>query len=52
MMQCLMTLSSHKGAITCIRWGGSGLIYSGSRDRSLRVWRDSDVSLLLDVNVE
>ncbi|XP_074598398.1 notchless protein homolog 1 [Brevipalpus obovatus] len=42
LMQCLMTLSSHKQSVTCLRWGGTGLIYSGSQDRTLRVWRDED----------
>jgi len=44
-MQCLLTLSGHKQSVTCLRWGGTGLIYSGSQDRTLRVWRDEDVSV-------
>jgi len=38
----LMSLSGHLQGVTCIRWGGEGLIYSSSQDRSIKVWRDSD----------
>lgn len=35
-------LSGHKGSVTCVRWGGggdgTGLIYTGSHDKSVRVW--------------
>uniref|UniRef100_T1K5S7 NLE domain-containing protein n=2 Tax=Tetranychus urticae TaxID=32264 RepID=T1K5S7_TETUR len=40
--QCLITLCGHNQSVTCLRWGGTGLIYSGSQDRTLRVWRDND----------
>ena len=33
------TLSGHTDSVECVKWGGSGLIYSGSRDRSIKVWR-------------
>lgn len=39
---CLRVLSSHTQSITCIKWGGSGLIYSSSQDRSIKVWRAED----------
>ncbi|PSR80228.1 WD repeat-containing protein [Coniella lustricola] len=44
-------LSGHKGSVTCVKWGagggssssggasaGSGLIYTGSHDKTVRVW--------------
>lgn len=37
-------LSGHKGSVTCVRWGGGGaggaesVIYTGSHDKSVRVW--------------
>ncbi|XP_053212357.1 notchless protein homolog 1-like isoform X2 [Panonychus citri] len=40
--QSLIILCGHSASITCLKWGGTGLIYSGSQDRTLRVWRDSD----------
>ena len=39
---CLFTLSSHTDAISCLRWGGDGLIYTGSRDRTIKVWDGKD----------
>ncbi|OQV16433.1 Notchless protein-like protein 1 [Hypsibius exemplaris] len=42
MQSTLRILSSHTQSVTCIRWGGSGLIYSCSQDRSLKVWRAED----------
>ncbi|XP_057295137.1 notchless protein homolog 1-like [Hydractinia symbiolongicarpus] len=38
----LITLSSHLQSVPCIRWGGEGLIYSASQDRTIKVWRDED----------
>ncbi|GBN26220.1 Notchless 1 [Araneus ventricosus] len=40
--QTLFCLSSHTGSVTCLRWGGSGLIYSGSQDRTILVYRAND----------
>jgi len=40
--QCLISLSSHLQSVTCIRWGGNGLIYSASQDRTIKVWRSDD----------
>ena len=31
-------LSGHKGSVSCVRWGGTGMIYTGSHDKSVRVW--------------
>lgn len=35
---CEYTLSQHTDAVTCTRWGGDGTIYTGSRDRSIKMW--------------
>lgn len=35
-------LSGHTASVTCIRWGGTGLIYSASQDCTVRVWRAED----------
>ena len=40
----ILTLSGHTQSVTCIRWGGTGLIYSSSQDRTVKVWRDTDAS--------
>ena len=34
--KCERTLSSHTQSITCIRWGGAGLLYSASQDRTVK----------------
>ncbi|CAJ0586785.1 unnamed protein product, partial [Mesorhabditis spiculigera] len=36
------TLSGHTASVTCLRWGGQGLIYTGSQDRTIKVWRVDD----------
>jgi len=40
--QCKITLSGHLQSVTCIRWGGTDLIYSASQDRTIKVWRGED----------
>jgi WD40 repeat protein len=34
----LLSLSSHTMSVTAVKWGGEGLIYSASQDRSIKVW--------------
>lgn len=34
----VMTMSQHTAAVTCIKWGGDGLLYSSSRDKTIKVW--------------
>ena len=31
-------LSGHRGSVSCVRWGGLGHVYTGSHDKSVRVW--------------
>ncbi|VDN04808.1 unnamed protein product [Thelazia callipaeda] len=38
-------LSGHIASVTCVKWGGEGLIYSGSQDRTIKVWRAADGTL-------
>lgn len=42
----VFTLSGHTAAVTCLRWGGKNWIYSGSQDKSVRVWDAKDVPSL------
>lgn len=39
---CLINLAGHQQGVSCIRWGGTGLIYSASQDRTVKVWRSED----------
>ncbi|CAI2347312.1 unnamed protein product [Caenorhabditis sp. 36 PRJEB53466] len=41
-MHCL---SGHTASVTCLRWGGEGLIYTGSQDRTVKMWRAEDGTL-------
>jgi ribosome assembly protein 4 len=43
----IFTLSGHTAAVTCLRWGGKNWIYSGSQDKSIRIWDAKDVCLPL-----
>jgi ribosome assembly protein 4 len=35
---CETVISGHSDAVECVRWGGSGLLYTASRDRTIMVW--------------
>lgn len=35
-------LPGHTAAVTAVRWGGAGLIYTSSKDRTVKIWRASD----------
>jgi len=36
--RCEVTLAGHSDSIESIKWGGEGLIYTASRDRTIKVW--------------
>ena len=36
--RCLFSMSSHTMAVSCVKWGGDGHIYSSARDCSINVW--------------
>jgi ribosome assembly protein 4 len=40
--RCEATLSGHLDSIECAKWGGEGLIYTASRDRTIKVWNASE----------
>ena len=40
--RCLMTLTGHGGSVECVRWGGEGLLYTASRDKTIMVWAERD----------
>lgn len=35
---CTVTLSQHTDAVTSVKWAGDGTIYTGSRDRTIKMW--------------
>ncbi|KAL9184680.1 hypothetical protein ACHAXT_012650 [Thalassiosira profunda] len=40
--RCEATLAGHMDSIESVKWGGEGLIYSASRDRTIKVWNASE----------
>jgi len=39
---CVKIFTSHTASVTKVLWGGEGLIYSASQDRTIKVW-DAEV---------
>ncbi|KAF2091158.1 putative ribosome biogenesis protein Rsa4 [Saccharata proteae CBS 121410] len=39
-------LSGHTDTVSCVKWGGTGVIYTASHDRSVKVWDASKGTLL------
>lgn len=35
---CLLTMSGHTNAVSCVKWSGSNLVYSGSHDKTIKAW--------------
>jgi len=40
--RCEVTLSGHLDSIESVKWGGEGLIYTASRDRTIKVWNANE----------
>ncbi|ODQ77569.1 hypothetical protein BABINDRAFT_95805 [Babjeviella inositovora NRRL Y-12698] len=38
----LFTMSGHTSAISCVKWSGSGTIYSASHDKTIKAWDGND----------
>lgn len=39
-------LSGHKGSVSCVKWGGTGLIYTSSQDKTIKIWDGTSGKLL------
>ena len=39
-------LTGHKASVSCVRWGGNGNIYTGSQDRTIKVWESKGGTLI------
>ncbi|KAG5843978.1 hypothetical protein ANANG_G00156610 [Anguilla anguilla] len=35
-------LTGHTQSVTCVKWGGDGLLFTSSQDRTIKVWRAKD----------
>ncbi|XP_014036496.1 notchless protein homolog 1 isoform X2 [Salmo salar] len=40
--RCERILTGHTQSVTCVKWGGDGLLYTSSQDRTVKVWRAKD----------
>ncbi|KOM27063.1 hypothetical protein LR48_Vigan393s000700 [Vigna angularis] len=47
--KCVMCLSGHTLAITCVKWGGDGVIYTGSQDCTIIVWETTQGKLIREL---
>lgn len=43
---CEFVMSGHKSSVSCVKWGGLGHIYSGSHDKTIKVWSAKDGRLV------
>lgn len=39
----IYVLSQHTAPVMCVQWGISGVIYTASRDKTIKTWHASDV---------
>jgi ribosome assembly protein 4 len=35
--ECMITLAQHTDSVECCKWGAEGLLYTASRDRTIKV---------------
>lgn len=47
--KCVMCLTGHTLAVTCLKWGGDGMIYSSSQDCTIKVWETSQGKLIREL---
>ena len=41
-----LVLSGHKGSVSCVRWGGTGKIYTCSHDKTVKIWNANEGTLI------
>ncbi|PON97901.1 Guanine nucleotide-binding protein, beta subunit [Trema orientale] len=45
----LICLTGHTSAVTCVKWGGDGVIYTGSEDCTIKVWETLQGKLIREL---
>lgn len=40
------TLGGHKASVNAVRWGGEGVIYTASSDRTVKLWNAEEGKLI------
>ncbi|KAL9022558.1 MAG: hypothetical protein Q9185_000268 [Variospora sp. 1 TL-2023] len=41
-----LVLSGHKSSVSCVRWGGTGTIYTASHDKTIKLWDSTQGTLI------
>jgi ribosome assembly protein 4 len=41
-----IVLSGHKSSVSCVKWGGTGWIYTSSQDKTVKIWDASKGTLI------
>ncbi|KAI4195204.1 MAG: hypothetical protein LQ350_007326 [Teloschistes chrysophthalmus] len=41
-----LVLSGHKSSVSCVRWGGTGTIYTASHDKTIKLWDSTKGTLI------
>ncbi|KAK9704876.1 hypothetical protein RND81_07G017100 [Saponaria officinalis] len=44
--KCIRCLAGHRLSVTCVKWGGDGVIYTGSEDCTIKVWDTKEGKLI------
>ncbi|CAA0823977.1 Notchless protein homolog [Striga hermonthica] len=47
--KCVIVLTGHTLAITCMKWGGDGVIHTGSQDCTIKMWETSQGKLIREL---
>nr|CAD1825859.1 unnamed protein product [Ananas comosus var. bracteatus] len=47
--KCIISLTGHTLAVTCVKWGGDGNIYTGSQDCTIKVWETTQGKLIREL---
>lgn len=47
--KCLICLTGHRLSITSVKWGGDGIIYTGSQDCVIKMWETSQGKLIREL---
>ncbi|KAL6505200.1 hypothetical protein OROGR_025017 [Orobanche gracilis] len=47
--KCVIVLTGHTLAITCVKWGGDGVIYTGSQDCTIKMWETTQGKLIREL---
>ncbi|KAK8925982.1 hypothetical protein KSP39_PZI018655 [Platanthera zijinensis] len=47
--RCIISLTGHTLAVTCVKWGGDGVIYTSSQDCTIKVWETTQGKLIREL---